>query len=529
MSNPTRQQEDLGAPTGIAPLRITKTDDPRVVEEQRHEDYVNHVVPSSMRVGRWQMAMSYWSLLSALVWMFYGALAATLYGTQDALIAIVLSVAIYATISGLFARWSIRTGANATMLSRQTFGVVGSLLTAYLLAASSTFYAVFESSTLAIAAKEYTNLWPIEVWYAIVCVGMLPLMLGGVRTFMAKLNGFSLPFYYIGMAAAVIAAFVKFGEGSDWFDWTGVVPPEARPYPGWFLALLLFLGLFLLIANTSDFARFGKVEDAKFHSRVSFGWVFMALLLLVNGVAGIILARVVVPDLPPTEAGVVTAILASLGFAGLVLIVLSQGRVNTLNYYEASANLSRIITALTGRKIPRLLLVALLTALVFGLMLTNVFSYFEMMLRWQGAFLGTWVGVLLTHYFLIKGWKNTEMRSQRVGKVTPGLVVWLVSTGVALWLMEGPNVSPAWSALAPVIGIALSIVLYAIVFVATPPRLSKVQDVRLEVDDVWSDYIECAYCGKSYVAYEMDRSTVAEDQRAACDSCAVAQHSHTHH
>src|SRR5699024_5691126 len=124
-------------------------------------------------------------------------------------------------------------------------------------------------------------------------------------------------------------------------------------YPGWLLGFTLYMGLFILMPTTVDFARFGKVEDDKFHMTVSFGWVFYTLLLLLNGVAGIFLVRSVIPDEPAAETGVVTAIIAAIGIVGLIVIVLSQTRINTLNYYQASTNASRVITSLTGFRVPR--------------------------------------------------------------------------------------------------------------------------------------------------------------------------------
>ena len=64
--------------TRLPVLKTRATDDPQVVAEQMANDYSSHVVPVSARLGRWQLTMSFWSLLSAMVWLFYGALVAGL-------------------------------------------------------------------------------------------------------------------------------------------------------------------------------------------------------------------------------------------------------------------------------------------------------------------------------------------------------------------------------------------------------------------------------------------------------------------
>jgi len=82
----------------LTPLDTSEQDDPRVLAEQRADDYSTHVVPFSARVGRWQLAMSFWSILSAIAWLFYGALVAGLYGTTNAVIALAVSIVIYRVV-----------------------------------------------------------------------------------------------------------------------------------------------------------------------------------------------------------------------------------------------------------------------------------------------------------------------------------------------------------------------------------------------------------------------------------------------
>ncbi len=519
---PKEKQAD-DQPRSVRRLELSDTDDERVLDDQHHDDYANHVVPVTMRVGRWQLAMSFWSLLSAMVWLFYGALASSLFGSIDAIIAMVLAVVIYSLANTVISRWTIRTGLNATLLSRQTFGIFGAIIAAAMLTANTVYYAVFESSTLAVAFAHYTPGWRIEIWYALVALIMLPLMLGGVQTFMAKLNGALLPFYYAGLVAAVVVTAIRYPVGSAWLDFEGIVPVEARAYPGWVLGLMLYMGLFIIMPTTADFARFGKVEDEKFHTNVSFGWVFQTLLFLVNGVVGIFLVRSVIPNEPAAETGVVTALLSSLGVVGLILIAVSQTRINTLNYYESSANASRVITSITGKRVPRLFLVVGLTVVVFAIMLTDVFSYLQRMLGWQAAFMVGWVGILLAHYALSKGWKATEFRAQRVPRVTWGLAAWLVSAAVAIWLEEASAAPAKLSAIAPIAALVIAVVLYTIGHLVTAARQKElpVSDIRLEVDDVWRTYVRCDECTKSYVAYEMDRDVRADDHRPLCDACAI--------
>ncbi|WP_040774694.1 purine-cytosine permease family protein, partial [Rhodococcus rhodnii] len=367
---------------------------------QVDEDFNASAVPLTARLGRWQVTMSFWSLLSAMVWLFYGALAASLFGTMNAIIAIAASAVVFSLVNIVMARLSLRHGVNSTLLTRNIFGRWGSLLTAVLLAATVLYYAVFESSTLALAFAEYFGAGDIRIWYAVVVVAMLPLMLGSVQSWMAKLNGYLLPFYFIGLVATLVAASVKFGGDSAWLSFEGVVPAEGRTLPGWVLGFILYMGIYITMPTTADFARFGRREDERFHEVVTFGWVFYLLLFVVNGVAGIYLVQTVLPNEPASEHGVVQAVLMSLGLFGLLFIVISQTRVNSVNYYVASTNLERILHSLSSVRLPRVVWVGAVAVLVFLLMLTDVFSYLQTALNWQGVLVIGWVGVVLTHFGL---------------------------------------------------------------------------------------------------------------------------------
>jgi len=507
----------------VTPLDTSEQDDPRVVAEQRADDYSSHVVPLSARVGRWQLAMSFWSILSAIAWLFYGALVAGLYGTTNAVIALVLSIVVYSAVNMLLARWGMRSGLNSTLLSRRMFGVLGAFLTALLVAANVTWYAVFESSVIAVAFQDYFKAGDIRIWYLVVVVAMLPLMLGSVQTWLARLNGILLPLYAGGVIAAVIVAAVKY-DTAGWFSFGGVVPDVARPYPGWVLALMIYMGIWLLMPTTVDFARFGRKGDERFHERVTFGPLFYAWLFLVNGLAGAFLVGAVLPTEPAAETGVVRAMLATLGIVGLLIILASQTRINSLNYYLASANWQRLTSGLTGLRIPRLVWVVVVSVAVYLLMLTDVFSYLQRALTWQGVLLVGWGAIVLTHFLLVPEDRKlgAEFRARRLPAVTWGLGVWLIVSAVGIYLVEADSAPANLKAIAQLVVFVLAVVLYAVGVKLLPSSVrSESPDVRHDVADAWETRVRCHVCDRSYVAQEMDYDRSA-DNAAICDACATS-------
>ena len=498
-------------------LRTSLTDDPRVVERQLTEEYTNHVVPTSARKGRSQVLGSWSSISSAMAFVYYGALAAVLVGVQQAIIGIVLVVICYSLLGRFSVRDAIRWGLNSTLLSRRLFGHKGAAIAPLLVGLSLVYYAVFEGSIVAIALQSYFNVWDIRVWYAIVVVGMLPLMLGGMQTWLSKLNWVSLPIYFFGVAGAVLFAGMQVGWVGDWSAFSGT-SLSAHAVPGWLTVFVLYMGIFVLFPETQDAARFAREQDLKFHQNVTFGWAFYGVAYLFNGLAGIAIVGFAGSGDEVSEGGVVQGIIDTLGLAGLIVIVVSQIRINSANFYFASVNLERFVGHFTRRGISRRAWVVLLSLVAFVLMLTNVFSYISVALAWQAVLMVTLVGIMMTHRALNRH-EVPEFRTSRLKSVGPGFMVWIVSSGVGIVLLQLPAQVPVLSALAPLISLGFAVALYIAVHLAggSAVKEPRPDPVRDQVEDLWNVRVECDSCERSYVAQEMD--VPAQGSGVFCLAC----------
>src|SRR5262249_34687650 len=136
-------------------LKIQDTDDPRVVARQAHEDYTDHIVPLTARQPRAKVLGSWWSIASAMAFLYYGALSASLVGTQQALIGLTLAIIANSVLGAFASNASIRRGLNSMLLTREMFGVRGAALTPLICGLGALYYAVFESSVLAAALQSY--------------------------------------------------------------------------------------------------------------------------------------------------------------------------------------------------------------------------------------------------------------------------------------------------------------------------------------------------------------------------------------
>ncbi len=509
--------------SGQSPLKVSYQEDPRVAEEQRDTEYSGHIVPPGARVNRGALALSASSLISGLVWLFYGALVASLVGTHEALIGMLVSLAAFIVINWPLAKWGTRHGLDATLMSRRVFGYSGAALISLLTAANVTYYAVFESSVVASAMKSYLGGPDLRIWYLIVVAAMLPLMRGSVQTWMGKLNGILLPLFLAGLVASVVVTGVNSGWNMNWTSTKGVIPPQVLGIPGWLFAFVLYMGTWLQMPLTLDFSRFGRPQDLGFHRGVSFGFVFFSFSYFINGVVGIFLVQASGLDVAVNEAGVVSAILKALGIWGLLFVLVTQVRINTLNYYLASMHWQRLAKRYLRLDFSRLTWVLLTGVVVFGLMLTDVFGYLQRALMWQGVFIVSWVGIVMTHLILTREDRENgpEFRPGRLPSVSAGLAAWLAASVIGIVIAENKAAFPVASNLAPLITLVASVVLYLLVRrQVLKSVLDRVDDPRDAVKDPWGAYIACHVCDRSYLVMEMD-SDPSAGGAGICAACAM--------
>lgn len=358
-------------------------------------DEANRPVPLDARMPRGALAMAWWGICSAMFYLFLGATLGLNYGTQNALIGMVLTVIVFGVANGLLARYSARTGLSSSALSQAMLGSAGGALATLILSATALYYAVFEGSVLAVAmAKVFPGVGYVGA-AVIIALYSVPMILGSVQNWLNRFNGFLLPFYLVGLALVVYLTVSRVGYSSDWLH---LVPAGGAPAYGWWHCLIAYLGVLILSMYTLDFARFAQPADAEFHARVSFGMPFYFVTFLVNGVVGILLVGTVDAK-SLTETTVVESTLAVLGSGvGLAWIWVTQTRINSANYYLSTINLQAFLQSAVRVRVSKLV-----CAIVVGLVVlvltssTNVFSYLLVALAYQGVFVTAWVGIALAY------------------------------------------------------------------------------------------------------------------------------------
>ncbi|MDI5985679.1 cytosine permease [Halomonas sp. M4R5S39] len=405
-------------------------------------DFSEQPVPPEGRMPRTNLMMAWWAVCSAIFYMVVAAAMARSYGTTNALIGIVLTVIAYGVINGVISRYSMRTGLTVALFSKVLFGHVGAVVATLIFFATALYYAVFEGYVMALVLSEWSGSWPMAVTTAVVAILGVALIFGSVQHWLDKFNGVLLPVYVIGMLIAVGMAVAEFGYPGDWL--TRVPEGGASPW-GWMHTFAYYMGVWVLMMFTFDYARFGKQEDAGFHARITFGIPFYAMTFLFSGVVGILLDSMIPID-GLSEASIVLGLLELMGVGGLLLVWVTQSRINTANFYLATVNFEALIRKVTGVKLSKVVAGCIIGVMAYVLMMADVFAYILQALAYQGVFVVAWVGVALAH-ILSRTYRqrfqgHVELDNAYIPAYNPcGLVAWCGAALIGMVVMQLPAVA----------------------------------------------------------------------------------------
>ncbi len=410
----------------------------KIKNEGANADYSSIAVPHDERMNKHSLSMAWWAICSAMFWLVVAATLAMNFGTLNALIGLTLSVITYGLINAVITRYAIKTGLSVALFSRVLFGKVGASLATLIFFATAIYYSVFEGSVIAVAIQNYFPSLSLNQAYLLVVLYSVPLVFGSVQNWLDKFNGVLLPFYLLGLVAAVAMSIYEFGYSDAWLH---LGPQGGEVAHGWWNCFTYFMGVWILMMYTWDYARFGHQDDSDYHAKVNFGMPFYIFTFLVNGVVGIFLAATIPTEGGLSEVSVVLAILELMGIWGLLFVWVSQTRINTANFYLAAINMQAFFERFGIRSSSRFVWATLVGIVVYLLMLLDVFSFILQALAYQGIFVVAWVAIALAHIFspkydqLFEG--QIEYDHTRVTAFNPcGLIAWFAGAGIGILLLN---------------------------------------------------------------------------------------------
>lgn len=428
------------------------------------------------QMTRGSLSMAWYGVSSAMFFVYIGAALAVAYGTVNAAIGVVLTILVYGLINRVLSKYAINNRTTVALFSRTILGTAGSAIATIIFALVAIYYAVFEGSIVAYAFQTAFG-GPMWMWYLIVVVYSTPLILGGARRFIDKLNGWLMPIYFFGLITAVIWAGVKYGFTDKWLiQHANLTVPLTVGGPGWLATFAAYMGVWIMMMFTMDFAALGKRKDIKFHQRWTFGWMFYVVAYGFSAFVGIFLTFTI-PGLTASETGVAGGIVSMMGILGLIVVFVSQTRINTANYYLGAANLKSFGERVFRAKLPNLVWVLISSVIIFLLMLLPIVKYILLALAWQGVLVTAWVAIALAHILLTRGKKDEHGMLEDAHYLpfnNSGLIAWIAATIVGIVMLQLGSFNPGFAGIAGTWGPILTAIVggatYAILWKATSAK-----------------------------------------------------------
>lgn len=167
--------------------------------------------------------------------------------------------------------------------------------------------------------------------------------------------------------------------------------------------------------------------------------------MLVAGLAGIFLTDTIPVEGALSEVSAVKAIIAMMGLFGMLFVWVTQTRINTANYYLAAVNLEAFGRLALRLDFSKFVWAIIVGAIVFGLMLIDVFAYLLTALAYQGVFVVAWVGVALA-YMLKFGANHANSAGRTDDEAYPaynlnGLFAWFAAVILGIVAMNVPELA----------------------------------------------------------------------------------------
>ncbi|MBY6707809.1 hypothetical protein HQ308_13455 [Rhodococcus sp. BP-241] len=455
------------------------------------EDYTLRFAPRSYR--KWGTGVVATSALGGIAYLADFAIGANIgisYGTGNALWGI-LVFAVVIFLTGLpLAYYAARYNIDLDLITRGSgFGYYGSVVTNVIFATFTFIFFALEGSIMAQGLELGLNI-PLPIGYAVSTLMVIPLVIYGMKA-LATLQVWTTPLWLILMVLPFvylvvsnpdsIGQFMAYG-GADGAAGTGVNLGSVM------LAAGVCLSLIAQIAEQIDYLRFMPPKTPENSRRwwtavllAGPGWVifgalkqivglFLAVYLIANVVDGSSIANEPVHQFLEIYENFMPGWLAMT--LAVVLVVISQIKINVTNAYSGSLAWTNSYTRVTKSYPGRLVFVLFNLAIALILMEANMFDFLNNILGFYANCGIAWIAVVASDivfnkYLLKLSPKVPEFRRGMLYAVNPvGFGSMAVSAILSILVFFGAF-GPAIKPYSPIVALVLAIVLPPVLAIAT--------------------------------------------------------------
>ena len=486
----TTENETTTSPPG-AEVHVTAPATAGAAKETL-EDYTLRFAPRSYR--RWGTGTVAISALGGIAYLADFAIGANIgisYGTVNALWGIaVFAVVIFLTGFPL-AYYSARYNLDLDLITRGSgFGYYGSVVTNVIFATFTFIFFALEGSIMAQGLELGLGV-PLWLGYAASTIIIFPLVMYGM-SLLSKLQLWTTPLWLVLMVAPFAYLLISHPDSvATFFAYQGENGQGTPNIGAVFLAAGVCLSLIAQIAEQIDYLRFMPPKTPENSRRwwtavvlAGPGWVifgalkqvvglFLAVYLIANVAGGAAVANQPVHQFLVIYQEIMPAWLAMT--LAVVLVVISQVKINVTNAYSGSLAWTNSWTRVTKRYPGRLVFLGFNLAVALVLMEANMFDFLNTILAFYANCGMSWVvvvasDIVINKYLLKISPLHPEFRRGMLYAVNPvGFGSMIISAGVSIVVFFG-GLGPALQPFSPVVAIVLALVLPPVLALATRGR-----------------------------------------------------------
>ena len=455
------------------------------------EDYTLRFAPRSYR--RWSTGVVATSALGGIAYLADFAIGANIgisHGTTNALWGIAV-FAVVVVLTGLpLAYYAARYNLDLDLITRGSgFGYYGSVVSNVVFATFTFIFFALEGSIMAQGLQLGLGV-PLWLGYLLSTVVIFPLVVYGM-TVLSRLQVWTTPLWLVLMVIPFGYLLIAHPESIDAFLAYRGEDDRSPNVGSALLAAGVCLSLIAQIAEQIDYLRFMPPKTPQNARRwwtavllAGPGWVlfgaakqviglFLAVWVIATVADGAAVANQPVHQFLEIYRDLMPGWLAMT--LAVVLVVISQVKINVTNAYSGSLAWTNSVTRLTGRYPGRLVFLAVNLAIALVLMEADMFDFLNTILGFYANCGIAWVVVVATDiavnkYLLGISPKAPEFRRGMLYAVNPvGFVSMLVAAGVSIVCFFG-GLGETLRPYSPLVAIGLAFVLPPVLAVATRGR-----------------------------------------------------------
>jgi len=453
------------------------------------EDYTLRFAPRSYR--RWSTAVVGVSALGGIAYLADFAIGANVgiaYGTTNALWGIgIFAVVIFATGFPL-AYYAARYNIDLDLITRGSgFGYYGSVVTNVIFATFTFIFFALEGSIMAQGLKLGLHI-PLWAGYACSTLVIFPLVIYGMKV-LSQLQLWTTPLWLMLMVAPFVYLVISHPESvGEFFGYTGKYGRSGFDLGSSLLAAGVCLSLIAQIAEQIDYLRFMPPRTPE-NSRSWWTWMLLAgpgwvVFGAVKQIVGLFLAVYLVFHLvgstsianqPVHQFNEIYQNFMPEWLAvtlAVILVVLSQIKINVTNAYSGSLAWTNSFTRLTKHYPGRVVFLGVNLTIALILMEANMFDFLNTILGFYSNCGMAWVvavasDIVFNKYLLGLSPKKPEFRRGMLYAVNPvGFGSMLLAAGLSILAFFG-GLGAGLRPYSPLVAIVLALVMPPILAVAT--------------------------------------------------------------